>query len=79
MRNTLGTIYYNKDINTINQTYAMYAPYDKPTYSIVVVSPNSSYNDGNNNYISPINRHISKEVSKLMFENLKIYDTIGTD
>lgn len=72
-------VYYNKDINTINQTYAMYAPYDKPTYSIVVVSPNSSYNDGNNNYISPINRHISKEVSKLMFENLKIYDTIGTD
>ncbi|MGN0966880.1 MAG: penicillin-binding transpeptidase domain-containing protein [Candidatus Coprovivens sp.] len=72
-------VYYNKDINTINQTYAMYAPYDNPAYSIVVVSPNSSYNDGNNNYISPINRYISKEVSKLMFENFKIYDTIGTD
>lgn len=61
-------VYYNQDINTINQTYAMYAPYDNPEYSIVVVSPNSSYNDGEDNYISPINRYISKEVSKLMFE-----------
>ena len=61
-------VYYNKDINTINQTYAMFAPYDNPEYSIVVVSPNSSYNDGIDNYISPINRYISKEVSKLMFE-----------
>ena len=57
----------------------MFAPYDNPKYSIVVISPNISYNNKKDNYIAPINRYISKEVSKLLFENSKIYDTIGTD
>lgn len=61
--------YYSKNITTINQTYAMYAPYDNPKYSLVVVSPNISYNNDKNNYIAPINRYISKEVSKILFEN----------
>lgn len=61
-------VVYNKDITTINQTYIMYAPYDNPKYSIVVISPNISYNNENNNYIAPINRYISKEVSKIIFE-----------
>ncbi len=60
---------YSKDITTINQTYAMFAPYDNPKYSIVVISPNISYNNDNDTYIAPINRYISKEVSKLVFEN----------
>lgn len=58
----------NKDITTINQTYAMFAPYDNPKHSIVVISPNISFNNDDNNYIAPINRYISKEVSKLVFE-----------
>lgn len=62
-------VIYNKDITTINQTYAMYAPYDNPQYSIIVISPNISYNNDNDNYIAPINRYISKEVSKLIFDN----------
>lgn len=62
-------VVYSKDVTTINQSYAMFAPYDKPKYSIVVMSPNISYNDGKDNYIAPINRYISKEVSKLLFEN----------
>lgn len=61
-------VVYNKDTITINQTYAMFAPYDKPQYSIVVISPNISYNNDRDNYIAPINRYISKEVSKLVFE-----------
>lgn len=72
-------VVYSKDVTTINQTYAMFAPYDNPKYSIVVISPNISYNNKKDNYIAPINRYISKEVSKLLFENSKIYDTIGTD
>ena len=63
-------VVYNKDIITINQTYAMFAPYDKPQYSIVVISPNISYNNDYDNYIAPINRYISKEVSKLVFTSL---------
>ena len=46
----------------------MYAPYDKPEYTIVVISPNISYNNEYNNYIAPINRYISKEVSEIIFE-----------
>lgn len=61
-------VVYNKDTITINQTYAMFAPYDNPKYSIVVISPNISYNTDNDTYIAPINRYISKEVSKLVFE-----------
>ena len=60
--------YYSKDITTINQSYAMFAPYDNPTYSIVVISPNISFNNDEDTYIAPINRYISKEVSKLVFE-----------
>lgn len=59
---------YTKDITTITQTYAMFAPYDNPKYSIVVISPNISYNNDEDTYIAPINRYISKEVSKLVFE-----------
>ncbi len=72
-------VIYAKDVTTINQTYAMFAPYDNPKYSIVVISPNISYNNDNDTYIAPINRYISKNVSKLVFENLEKYDTIGTD
>lgn len=59
---------YSSDLTTITQTYAMFAPYDNPTYSIVVISPNISYNNDKDTYIAPINRYISKEVSKLVFE-----------
>ena len=61
-------IVYSKGIMTVNQSYIMYAPYDNPELSIVVVSPNVAYNDGVDNYIAPINRLISKEVSKIIFE-----------
>lgn len=61
-------VVYNKNVTTINQTYAMFAPYDNPEYSIVVMSPNISYTDEKNDYLAPINRLISKEVSKLVFE-----------
>ena len=61
-------VIYSKGITTINQTYAMYAPYDNPLYSIIVMSPNIAYNNSEDGYIAPINRYISKEVSKLVFE-----------
>lgn len=62
-------VVYSKNITTINQTYAMYAPYDNPKYSIVVISPNISYNNDKDTYIAPINRYISKEVSELVLGN----------
>lgn len=62
-------VVYEKGIMTVNQSYAMFAPYNKPKYSVVVISPNLAYNDGKDNYIAPINRYISKEVTKLVFES----------
>lgn len=62
-------VVYSKNVTTINQSAAVFAPYDNPKYSVVVISPNISYNNDKDNYIAPINRYISKEVSKLVFEN----------
>ncbi len=62
-------VVYSKDVTTINQTYAMFGPYTNPKYSIVVISPNISYNNDKDTYIAPINRYISANVSKLVFEN----------
>lgn len=61
-------IVYSKDVMTVNQSFIMFAPFDNPKYSIVVISPNIAYNDGTNNYIAPINRLISHEISNLIFE-----------
>lgn len=61
--------YYDYKTTTINQTYIMYAPRTTPKYSIVVMSPNISYNNSQNNYIAPINRYISQEISNFVFEN----------
>lgn len=61
-------VVYNKDITTINQSYVMFAPYDNPKYSVVVITPNVSYEEAKTPYTAPINRYISKEVTKLLFE-----------
>ena len=63
--------YYDKTTTTITQTLAMFAPVNNPKYSIIVITPNVSYNtpEVDEKYIAPINRYISKEVSKLVFEN----------
>lgn len=62
-------VVYSKDLTTINQTYAMYGPSDAPKYSIVVLTPNISYNNDKDTYLAPINLYISKEISKIVFEN----------
>ncbi|HAB67147.1 MAG TPA: hypothetical protein DCE23_07245 [Firmicutes bacterium] len=62
-------VVYSKDVTTINQTYAMYGPSDNPEYSIVVLTPNISYNNDKDTYLAPINLYISKEISKIVFEN----------
>ena len=59
--------FYNDKTITINQSYVMYAPFDNPKYSMVVVNPNISYNNSKNDYIAPINRMISKKMSDYLF------------
>ncbi len=57
------------DVKTINNTFAMYAPFDHPKYSLVAVSPNVSHYNGSSNYFAYINRYISKAVSDYVFAN----------
>ena len=47
----------------------MFAPLDNPKYSLVVISPNVSHENGKTEYTAYINKHISTEVSKILFEN----------
>ena len=57
------------DIKTITSTYAMYAPYDNPKYTVVVVSPNIGYYTNNTGNMSYINRFISNDITKIIFDN----------
>ncbi len=56
------------DVKTITSTYAMFAPYDDAKYTVVVVSPNVSHYDGKSDSMAYINRYISNDVTKLLFE-----------
>lgn len=62
-------VVYKDKITTINQSYVMFAPYNNPKYSVVIITPNVSYEQAKKPYTAPINRYISQEVTKLLFEN----------
>lgn len=57
------------DVKTITSTYAMFAPYDNPKYTVVVVSPNVSHYNGKTDSMAYINRYLSNDITKLIFEN----------
>jgi hypothetical protein len=57
------------DTKTITSSYAMYAPFDDPKYSMVVISPNVNNVNGKTDYFAYINRYISKRVSDYVFSN----------
>ena len=41
----------------------MFAPYDNPKYSMVIVNPNVSYEKKGKTYQVPINHRMSREMS----------------
>lgn len=57
------------DVKTITMSYAMFAPLEAPKYSLVVMSPHVSHENGKTEYTAYVNKHISTEVSKILFEN----------
>lgn len=57
------------DVATISSLFVGFAPVDNPKYSIVVISPNVSHNNGKIEYKSKVNRYISKETTDFLFEN----------
>lgn len=58
------------NISVINTSYVMYAPYDKPEFSIVMVSPNIKYQNKVSSYKYPINAKVVKRVSDYVYDRL---------
>ena len=57
------------DTKTTTKVFVMYAPYDKPLYSLVVVSPHIGYENSVSDYVYPINMYITKKITNILFEN----------
>lgn len=55
------------DTETITSSFVGYVPSDNPKYSIMVTSPNSSYQTSND-FMSMVTLRITKEVSKKYYE-----------
>ena len=57
------------DAKTITTSFVGFFPYENPMYSIVLISPNISNYSTDDEYISRVNRHISKSITDFLFEN----------
>ncbi len=56
------------DVKTITKVFAGFMPYDNPEFSVVVISPNVSFDNPNNSYTSNVNRHITRAITDFLFE-----------
>lgn len=54
------------DAYVLSNTFAMYAPFDNPKYSLVVISPNVSNLDANSTTYAPVNRLIARKVNDFL-------------
>ena len=57
------------DSYVLSNTFLMYAPFDNPKYSIVVISPNTSNLDSTSTYRSPVNRLIARNINDFLFSS----------
>ena len=53
----------------LSNTFLMYAPFDNPKYSMVVISPNTSNLDSSSSYRSPVNRLIARRINDFLFSS----------
>jgi len=60
----------NIDKATVSTSYIMYAPYDEPQFSIIIVSPHIKYQNKVSSYKYPINAKIMRRVSDLVYDTL---------
>ena len=56
------------DTKTISSAFVMYAPFENPEYSIVVLSPNIGAVKQEKNYKYAINLHLNKKITQYLFE-----------
>ena len=59
------------DTKTISTAFVMYAPYEDPKYSIVIISPNISGKNGASTYKYSLNLRINRKISNYLFENTR--------
>lgn len=59
------------DTETITTTFVAYAPYDNPTVTFTIISPDISHYGNYSNYQSMVNMKIAQEVSKKYFDIYK--------
>ena len=57
------------DTYATTRTFVSYMPSDEPIYSLVIVSPNIDYKEIENTRTYPINMYLSRQVSKILFDN----------
>ncbi len=57
------------DTKTISTAFVMYAPFENPEYSIVILSPNISVEREETSYKYSINLRVNKKIVKYLFEN----------
>lgn len=58
------------DKATVSTSYIMYAPYNEPEFSMIIVSPHIKYKNKVSSYKYPINARISKRASELIYNTL---------
>lgn len=58
------------DTKTITLTMAGFFPYENPQYSMIVISPNVSHNNGSKEYIYYLTSKISRKITNYMNDNL---------
>lgn len=57
------------DVSTISSTFAGYFPADNPKYSVVVITPNISHNNGSNDTMYYGASKITKDITNYLREN----------
>ena len=58
------------DKATVSTSYIMYAPFDEPKFSMIIVSPHIKYKNKVSDYKYPINARIMKRASSLVYDTL---------
>ena len=57
------------DTKTITSSFVMYAPYNNPRYSLVIISPNIAKVNGDKSFKYNINSNLSRKISEKLLKN----------
>ena len=55
------------DTKTISSSFIMYAPFENPEYSIIIMSPNISRSNGTSSYKYSLNLRVNKQIYAYLF------------